>query len=379
MGKGKVNVYIDGYNLYGAISRGSEATLKLGWCNYYSLAEALALDEFPNDSLGSVKYYTAKVPENLESRSGERDRQRIWLEALRLGSAGEVEFIFGYWRHDSARQRVEKQTDIRLAVGLVRDALLSNSAPRLQSGTPSDKASPFDSAIVISADRDFLPAVELANSYGKDVIVYLPPGQIWTDRPRFVRDLREEQLAAAALPNSIPTVSGVAITWDEYLDRRRKSKWKANEPSPLAKSYDRHWLEQCQKRSFMSHDQRTKIGCVIVGPENEERSSGSNQFPSDAARSKAGTGPNAKYKWIEHAERNAIYAAAMKGARTEGCTLFTSLPPCIDCAKAIIQAGINQVVISQARTEEYIGTHYREEFDSAKALLESSRIQVRYA
>jgi dCMP deaminase len=379
VGKGKVNVYIDGYNLYGAISRGSEATLKLGWCNYYALAEGLACDEFPGYSLGGVKYYTAKVPESLESRSGEHDRQRIWMEALQLVSAGEVEFIFGYWRSDSARQRVEKQTDIRLAVGLVRDALLSNSDPRLRIDTPSDKAAPFDAAIVISADRDFLPAVELANSYGKDVVVYLPPGLKWTDRPPLVRDLKEEQLAAAALPDSIPSVSGAAITWAGYLELRRKSKWKANESSLVAKSHDQHWLEQCEKRSLMSHDQRTKIGCVIVGPENEERSSGSNQFPSDAARSKAGSGPNAKYQWIEHAERNAIYAAAMRGTRIQGCTLYTSLPPCIDCAKAMIQAGIIQVVISQARTREYTGTHYREEFDAAKALLEVSRIHVRYA
>jgi len=94
-----------------------------------------------------------------------------------------------------------------------------------------------------------------------------------------VRDLKEEQLAESALPNLIPTVSGETITWGGYLDLRRKAKFIANESSPVAKSYDRHWLEQCEKRSLLSYDQGTKIGCVIVGSENEERSGGSDQHP----------------------------------------------------------------------------------------------------
>ena len=51
-----------------------------------------------------------------------------------------------------------------------------------------------------------------------------------------------------------------------------------------------------------------------------------------------------KYAFIEHAERNAIYAAACKGEATAGGTLYCPWYACADCARAIIQAGIVRVI-----------------------------------
>ena len=48
--------------------------------------------------------------------------------------------------------------------------------------------------------------------------------------------------------------------------------------------------------------------------------------------------------WAEHAERNAIYSAARTGFSTVGCTIYVTHPPCMDCARAIVQAGIKRVV-----------------------------------
>lgn len=45
-----------------------------------------------------------------------------------------------------------------------------------------------------------------------------------------------------------------------------------------------------------------------------------------------------------HAEENAIIQAALHGTRTEGATLYTTLPPCTRCAKMIINAGIKKIV-----------------------------------
>ena len=47
---------------------------------------------------------------------------------------------------------------------------------------------------------------------------------------------------------------------------------------------------------------------------------------------------------VVHAEANAILYAAKKGNSTNGCTLYVTLSPCIDCAKMIIQAGITEVI-----------------------------------
>jgi len=52
-----------------------------------------------------------------------------------------------------------------------------------------------------------------------------------------------------------------------------------------------------------------------------------------------------KYFWFEHAERNLIYNAARVGTPLEGCTLIVSpLFPCMDCARAIVQAGFIRVI-----------------------------------
>ena len=48
-----------------------------------------------------------------------------------------------------------------------------------------------------------------------------------------------------------------------------------------------------------------------------------------------------KYAYVVHAELNAILNAPRK---VEGCTLYVSLFPCNECAKAIIQAGIKEIV-----------------------------------
>ena len=47
--------------------------------------------------------------------------------------------------------------------------------------------------------------------------------------------------------------------------------------------------------------------------------------------------------WFEHAERNAIFNAAWIGTPLAGSTLLVTHPPCMDCARAIVQAGICEV------------------------------------
>lgn len=49
-------------------------------------------------------------------------------------------------------------------------------------------------------------------------------------------------------------------------------------------------------------------------------------------------------KDVIHAEMNAILFAARNGITTEGCTMYVTLSPCIECAKGIVQAGISRVI-----------------------------------
>jgi len=109
--------------------------------------------------------------------------------------------------------------------------------------------------------------------------------------------------------------------------------------------WDEYFLKIAEVVALKSKDQSTKNGAVIVGPEHEIRSTGYNGFPRglddyDLEKQKRPL----KYKYFEHAERNAIYNAARFGACVKECTMYCTWPPCTDCARAIIQSGITVFV-----------------------------------
>jgi dCMP deaminase len=142
--------------------------------------------------------------------------------------------------------------------------------------------------------------------------------------------------------------------------------------------WDEYYLNVCKVISTRSKDPNTQIGCVVVGPAHEIRSTGYNSFP----RGIRDTMPErlerpAKYLWMEHAERNAICNAARAGTATEGCTIYVEIMPCMDCARAIVQAGISEVVISSARMADYSSEYYDQHFGLVEVLFSEARIKVR--
>lgn len=119
------------------------------------------------------------------------------------------------------------------------------------------------------------------------------------------------------------------------------------------RQWDKRFLQMADGIADYSKDRSTKVGAVIVGPDNEVRSIGYNGFPRgvDDEVEHRHERPT-KYLFAEHAERNAIYNAARVGIPTKGCTLYLTskpsrFPPCADCARAIIQAGITRVAMEE--------------------------------
>lgn len=112
-----------------------------------------------------------------------------------------------------------------------------------------------------------------------------------------------------------------------------------------AMNWSEYFMSMCYLAAMRSKDQNTNVGAVIVGPNNEIRSTGYNSFPRncDDDNSDRQVRPE-KYYWFEHAERNAIYNAARVGTPLEGCTIFVPGIPCMDCARAIVQSGIKTVI-----------------------------------
>jgi dCMP deaminase len=115
-------------------------------------------------------------------------------------------------------------------------------------------------------------------------------------------------------------------------------------------NWDEYFINIAEQVKLKSKDNNTQIGVVIVGKDNEIVSTGYNSFPRginddiDERQEKP-----EKYFWFEHAERNAIYNAALiGGASLAGCRMYTNGVPCMDCARGIVQAGIEEVIVDAA-------------------------------
>ena len=88
-----------------------------------------------------------------------------------------------------------------------------------------------------------------------------------------------------------------------------------------------------------SRDPSTKVGAVVVNPRKRVVGLGYNGFPDKIADAPEWLSDRAtKLSMVIHAEVNAILNKT--SASVDDCTLFVSGPPCADCAKFVIQAGI---------------------------------------
>ena len=127
------------------------------------------------------------------------------------------------------------------------------------------------------------------------------------------------------------------------------------------------YLDIARAISALSKDD-TKVGAVLIGPNGEGGPWGYNGAPRgcSADEDERKDGRPEKYFWFEHAERNAIYSAARTGFSTSECALVVTHYPCMDCARAIVQAGIKRVVV--APMTEVFKARWAEHIDRSKRL-----------
>ena len=100
--------------------------------------------------------------------------------------------------------------------------------------------------------------------------------------------------------------------------------------------------EACRYAADNSHDPSTQNGAVLVS--GRRLIYAANRFPTGVAVTGGRLERPTKYSFMEHAERGVIYAAAAAGVPTAGSTLYCPWFACADCARAIICAGIAEVV-----------------------------------
>lgn len=122
-------------------------------------------------------------------------------------------------------------------------------------------------------------------------------------------------------------------------------------------SWDEYFMGIAILSSKRSKDPNTKVGACIVNEYNKIVAVGYNGMPigcSDAELSwkrEAENPLDTKYPYVCHAELNAILNSNQMSLKD--CTLYVTLFPCNECAKAVIQAGIKKVVYYD---DKYSGT-----------------------
>ena len=119
-------------------------------------------------------------------------------------------------------------------------------------------------------------------------------------------------------------------------------------------SWDEYFMGVAILSGMRSKDPNSQVGCCIVSQDNKILSMGYNGFPkgcSDDEFPWDREGEITKYPFEVHAELNAILNAS--GKDLSGSRLYVALFPCNECAKAIIQSGIKEVVYL---SDKYDGT-----------------------
>ena len=112
-------------------------------------------------------------------------------------------------------------------------------------------------------------------------------------------------------------------------------------------SWDEYFMGVALLAAMRSKDPNTQVGACIVDSENRILSTGYNGFPSGCSDDeypweRNGEFCETKYPFVVHAELNAILNA--RGKNLTDSKIYVALFPCNECAKAIIQSGIKEIV-----------------------------------
>lgn len=137
-------------------------------------------------------------------------------------------------------------------------------------------------------------------------------------------------------------------------------------------SWDEYFMGVALLSAQRSKDSNTQVGACIVSPENKILSVGYNGMPTgcrddDMPWERDGDRLKTKYPFVCHAELNAILNS---GSPLKGSRLYVSLFPCNECAKAIIQSGITQVI--------YLSDKYADSDDTKASKMMFDMVDVTY-
>lgn len=200
-------VYVDGFNLYHGLHDWSQC--RLLWLDLVELARQLR----PRNTIAKVHYFTAPVLND----PGGLSRQQLYQQALKAHNGDLLEVIQGRYQTKTYTCRTcgkvrrtyeEKETDVSIAATIVADAA----------------AGSYDSALLVSADSDMIPAINIARRLkpSQTFVAAFPPRR-WSDELRRVLPssfpIGKARIRSSQLPETVV---------DESTGRSlcRPAKWK---------------------------------------------------------------------------------------------------------------------------------------------------------
>ncbi|HKM11651.1 MAG: dCMP deaminase family protein [Bacilli bacterium] len=139
-------------------------------------------------------------------------------------------------------------------------------------------------------------------------------------------------------------------------------------------SWDEYFMGIAILSAMRSKDPDTQVGAAIVDADHKIVSVGYNGMPigvdDDQLSWNRGEGLDSKYLYVCHAEFNAILNTR-NGVALKGCSLYVSLFPCNECAKAIIQSGIKEIIYADDKYADTVA------IKASKKMLEMAGVTYR--
>ena len=142
-------------------------------------------------------------------------------------------------------------------------------------------------------------------------------------------------------------------------------------------SWDEYFMGVAKLSAMRSKDPNTQVGCCIVSKDNKILSMGYNGLPRGCSDDefpwcREGDPLDNKYFYTTHSELNAILNS--RGKNLTGSKIYVALFPCNECAKAIIQSGIKEVIyLSDKYHDTPLTKASRRMLESAGVILTKSK------
>lgn len=132
-------------------------------------------------------------------------------------------------------------------------------------------------------------------------------------------------------------------------------------------TWDEYFMGIAMLSALRSKDPSTQVGACIVNQDKRILSMGYNGMPHCCDDEEYpwghGEGLDSKYLYVCHAELNAILNC---NSSVKNCIVYVTLFPCNECAKAIIQSGIKEIIYLSDKYADTEGTKASKRmFDSA--------------